>query len=462
MKIFRGLICVVIVFMFCSCSAASETPEISALPSYHVTESANTTIKLSLSFVSDELTVEETKLYQAVMEYMRRHPGVHIDLHYMVNTSSGYTKELIDKISKGTADDIAILNYSFPIQEVAAAATMIDFEELIASDNEVSRTDFFANILDAMKFEGGLYVMPLSVDYASTAIYKEYSSLLDKPLEEYETINYMDMTALYEKVLARQTDGNEIYMHSSRYVSSAVMDALNLQSFDYDTRAVDLYNERTKDLVEKAIRLPLISPIGESRYKSSDFLYSPEIKILFADGNAGNGTYYDCYMGYEDLQYTTPIPKSNFNGDAHFMVYEAAIINQGCNEIETAWDFLKFIMGYDKSNSETDYDPSEALVLYPVQKDLFRDRLTKTFESRYEINLKAGRATPYSKEETIEKALKVIEKHMGFMTKRNQYNDYDFKEIWTEHIMSIYYEDTTIEEMLKALERDLSDLLAKY
>lgn len=217
-KSFMSLFVALIVFS--SCSAQTETPEISSFPTLNATESAvasetkpsaapsstagtpyqtanntgdfvpdeNAPIKLTLSFTSSNPFQKETQLYKAAMEYMRRHPDVYIDLRYTVVGSYAnaltYDEKLLDSLSKGTAEDIVILRFTSPIRRVAASGTLLDFEELIKSDSEVKRTDFFENILDAVKYDSGLYIMPLCIEPVNYVLNKEYTHLLDKPLEK--------------------------------------------------------------------------------------------------------------------------------------------------------------------------------------------------------------------------------------------------------------------------------------
>lgn len=390
MKSFMLLVVAVIVFS--SCSAQTKTPEISSFPTLKATESAvaseitpsaapsatpgtpsqtantaanfvpdeNAPIKLTLSFTSSEAIMKDTQLYKAAMEYMRRHPDLYIDLRYTVVGSYAnaltYDEKLLDSLSKETAEDIVILRFTSPIRRVAASGTLLDFEELIKSDSEVKRTDFFENILDAVKYDSGLYIMPLSIEPDNYVLNKEYTPLLDKPLEEYKAVNYLDLMAAYEKTLASKADGDTIFIDNVTRRLTPFLYSLDIQSLNYDTRTIDIYNESTKDLFEKAMNFPRTSASEESICKLSDFFYSPQVKTLFATSSAGNGSYNDCYLGFEDFKYTSPVPVANFNGDVYFQLYESAAISKNCREPDTAWDFIKFLMGYDTSHPESDFD----------------------------------------------------------------------------------------------------------
>lgn len=496
MKNVKGFICTAIACMLCACSSASEPPEISAFPTLSLTESEKTSetapsatqgtptqsantadtfvpdesapIKLSLSFtlINNQYILEDSRIYKAAMEYMRRHPDVYFDLRHeeivMIEDAEAYQENLIDALSSGTAVDITLLDFSFPIKRVAAEATLVNFEELIESDSEVKRTDFFENILDAVKYEDALYVMPLTINVNSLVMNKEYTHLLDKPLEEYKSLDYRDMMKVYDKATAEQTSGDAIYMDNNTKRISAFFDALDLHSLDYEKRNVDIYNEETRDFMEKALSLPLIPVLESVRIQTDSFFYAPEMIILFPDANIGAG-FSDGYLEYEDFKYTKPIPVANFNGDIHFNVYQSAIISKNCQELDTAWDFLKFLMGYDKNEYETDYNLAKFYQGTPITRDLCRKLYTGFYEKRYEANLEAGRTPPYPKEEAIERAVTMTEKKVELATKRGQANDSDFMSIWYyTHYANYNYRITNLDETLKALERDLLDLLSKY
>lgn len=488
------ILLIIALMVFSSCSVQTESPEISPFPTLRTTESAKTSespstaapgqatdttgdfspdenapVKLSLSFImgSRESSLKDSRVYKAAMEYMRRHPDVFIDLRstpsLRLTDYEKYSDSLTDSLSAGTSADITLLDYFFPIRKVAAEATLVNFEELIESDREAERSDFFENILDAVKSEGGLYVMPLSFDVNPYMMNKEYTHLLDKPFEEYKSFDYRDMMSIYEKALARQTDGDMLYMdNNTPDSSSAFTYALDLQSLDNDTKTIDIYNEFKRDLVEKAVSLPVMSASDETKCRLSDFFFAPEINTLFADSSAGNGTYLDCFMGYEDIKYTSPVPLADFGGNVHFMLYQSAIISRNCQEIETAWDFLKFLMGYDRNYDGYNYHIGTFYQADPVLRDFFNEVNAATLEWRYAKNLEAGRTLPYPKEEAIKRAVSAVENMAQLAAKRSQTIDIDFLMIWNEHYSDYTGKTTTVSEMLKALERDLSDLMAKY
>lgn len=400
------------------------------------------------------------------MEYMRRHPDVYIDLRHtqviFTPDLEKYTNNLIDSLAAGTSEDIMILDYFFPMRRVAAADALADLDELIEADSEVKRSDFFENILDAMKYENGLYVMPLSFSTEYTLMNKEYTRFLEKPLEEYKTIDYRDMFKAYDKALAGNAVGDKIYLDSSSNSHITSLYALDLQSLDYDAKTVNLYNEDTKNLLDKAASLPLVSASEASQCRLSDFFFAPAVKTLFAGANDGSGGGYDCLLGYEDFKYSELIPLADFNGNVHCFVYQAAAISRNCAEPDTAWDFLKFLMGYSEDDDESGYDALNFYQSSPIQIELFKRLWTMYLGQRYDSNLKANRTPSLPKDEAIEKGVAAFEEYTELATRLNQFNDSEFQAIWNKHLTGYANKTVTATDMLKALEQDLRDLLAKY
>lgn len=463
----------ILLLSLCACSAQTETPSPSA-PSQTADTAGNlvpaesASIKLSISFMlsNGENSLRDSRIYEAATEYMRRHPDVHIDLRDTLILSDSdaerYVDNLTESLSAGTSADIAFLDNSFPVRKIAAEATLVDFEELIEKDNEVKRTDFFENILDAVKFEDALYVMPLTFTVDTFVMNKEYTSLLDKPFDEYSSLDFRDMMKVYEKAIESQNDGDKIYLSNSSFFRTNSFYAMDLQSLDYDTGSIDIYNESKRDLVEKAANLPRISTAEASRCRLSDFFYSPQVNLIFANQYVGGGGYYDGNLGYEDFKYTNSLPFADFYGDIHFMLNQSAVISRNCTETETAWDFLKFIMGYDENDDESEYIVGSFYQGDPIRRELFREFTATSFEYRYDVNLEAGRISPYTKQEAIENTVAMEERKAELATKRSQSFDFDISIIWNKHYNDYISKTTTTAEMLKALERDLLDLLAKY
>lgn len=210
------------------------------------------------------------------------------------------------------------------------------------------------------------------------------------------------------------------------------------------------------------MNFPLVTASEASKCKLSDFFYSPQVKTLFANSSAGNGSYNDCYLGFEDFKYTSPVPVANFNGDVYFQLYESAAISKNCREPDTAWDFIKFLMGYDTSHPESDFDLTAFYADTPVQRNVFKEKMSKTFERSYEQYVAAGLTPPYPKEEAVDRAVAAFEKNVSLAVKPLQSNNSDFRSIWEKHYNDYTANKTTTVDMLKSLERELMDFLAKY
>lgn len=494
MKKIRELSCVLIALMLIACSAATEAPAISEFPTLTVSETPTDTpsatptlestptpsasnepdesgkIKLSISLYGS-FSVKETRVYKAAEEYMRRNPDVSFDFRYSQGTYSSqrqeYTQKTIDDISRGSSADIMFIDELPSPRSFPAVNNMVDFEQLIEADRDLDRSDFFENILNAARYENGLYVLPLDFYASSYVMNKEYVNLLDKPIGEYKSIDYKTMMAVYEKALESHPRNDILYLDNTiSNFGNQFLEALDLDGLDFESGIVNIYNEKTYELAEKVSKRPLVTGLDITKIEYEDFFFDPQVAMVFSNQNAGGGmkghqTFEDAYLMYDDFAFTTPLLKSDFSGkNITFVPQSAVALSNNCTELDTAWDFIKFLLGYGYSESE--YSLYSYYSFNPVLKSMFRDKWTAVFDSRYDENLKNGRTPPYPKEEAIENAVALIEKETELINKITPNSDSGFSAL-----RSMYYWDYTdgkrsLQDTLKEFEATVRDLMQAY
>lgn len=445
--------------------ASQAAPAETLVPIAEFVPDENAPIQFSVSFAT-QADIKDTRVYLASMEYMRRHPDVYIEFKYKKvdpysTEPTDFVNKTIEDIRNGTSADIVMMEYNYPVRTIQLAGNLLDFEELIENDRNISRSDFLENILDGMKFENSLYVMPLCYHVFDYAINKKYANYLDKPFNEYETIDYKTMMSVYEKAINANKDNESIFMETSAGSDTAFVNALDLYTVNFDSESVDIYNEEKYVLAEKALNLPIIEGVGAARIKYDDFFYAPQVETIFGDANAGGGAYNDTRFEYEESVYSSPIPFADSKGNVPFFVYDAVAISKNCEELEAAWDFVKFLMGYDYEITEGGFDLSNFYRAYPIQKEMFTSMMASYYEWRYDKTI-IGHTTALTKEAAVEKVVAKVMTQVGLASKLSLVNDRGFSAIWWSSFNNYtYYKSVSLDETLKQLEKDLNNFLGK-
>ena len=103
------------------------------------------------------------QLSKAVSDFNSTHDSAHIDIkdYSEYNTATdfraGYERFLIDMIT-GSVPDILVMSSELPYKKIAAAGILEDLYPHLDADSELSREDFFPNIMDALELDGHLFM----------------------------------------------------------------------------------------------------------------------------------------------------------------------------------------------------------------------------------------------------------------------------------------------------------------
>lgn len=103
------------------------------------------------------------QLRQAIDDFNSTHDSAHIDIkdYSEYNTATdfraGYDRFLIDIIT-GSVPDILVMSSELPYKKIASSGILEDLYPYIDADRELSREDFFPNILGALELDGHLFM----------------------------------------------------------------------------------------------------------------------------------------------------------------------------------------------------------------------------------------------------------------------------------------------------------------
>jgi len=105
----------------------------------------------------------QDQLLDQVIHFNRTHDDVRIDVvdYYEYNTpddySAGYTK-LMTEIAAGTVPDLIDISVDMPYIQFASKGILEDLYPYLDKDEELSREDFFPNVMEALTVNDGLYM----------------------------------------------------------------------------------------------------------------------------------------------------------------------------------------------------------------------------------------------------------------------------------------------------------------
>ena len=175
---------------------------------------ANVQGKISISTYFEDAYLEE-----AAKKFMESHPDVQIEINTFSNptdnvevagggsmseldddpntTFEKYLTQLNVEFMGGNAEDMLCL-YGMPIYKYVDSGYLMDMTEFLKSDESMNDTDYYMNIVEAMKYKDGIYNMPLGYSMQLATVNEDY--IKDVSLPESSVWQLDNMVEATEKV----------------------------------------------------------------------------------------------------------------------------------------------------------------------------------------------------------------------------------------------------------------------
>lgn len=293
------------------------------------------------TFFQNDFFVEAKKKYEA------KHPNITIDLKY-IDTEDADLEVNLEKFIKttgtallsGKGPDLIEMD-QLPSGDYIKKQLLVNMSELIDKDPTFKKEQYFGNILDGMKVNGGLYGMPLGF-----FIYGLFgnNTLIEKSGVKIDD-SHWNWTQFIEtaRELVKHTDENQTVLGTSQpeyMITQLVNDQYGTfvdkesGKANFDSAAfTDLLKEVKSVFDDKIMSGDKGFPIFRDTQINSPDDYIREIKQSeFLTGG----------LSHKTKLYLKPIASGQQAGGS-FRTYQTLGINAKSSVKEEAWDFLKFM-----------------------------------------------------------------------------------------------------------------------
>ena len=314
-------------------------------------------------------------LRQAAANFNRQNPNYHIEIYEYLNQADFPAGDLTPDILNAVFGQ-ALLRYQVdimtgnipdiivqPLIEMYDRGFLLDLNPLINADPDISRADFFPNVLSAFERPDGTMPSISNKFFIQTMISRfETMGNIDiwTPEEMFELINHTQGMPL--PFGARMLRDNFLDM-MVRYINVGFIDMDNYKaSFDTD-EFINLLN--TAKLLPTFSDLPPEMMYGEPEIEVRQMQRGQQ--LLTMTNISSPGRYQSFYEAFEDM---LAIGMPTANGGANIiMPYLQLGIGASTSHPEAAWSFLRsFLL---ESASELEHAAIMGDVGFPLRIDLF-------------------------------------------------------------------------------------------
>ncbi|WP_164775395.1 ABC transporter substrate-binding protein [Paenibacillus glycanilyticus] len=369
---------------------APASPTSAQQPTGSKTDTDPVKLTFATYFLSDQMKT-------AVKKYESLHPNVEVelrttlpygkDLDEVTALQEKYITTMNTEILAGKGPDLMELDI-LPQESYTGKKLLLDLDELIESTPSFNKENYFMNILDNAKLDGGLYGIPL---YFSLDALQGDAAAIGKTGVAIDDSNWSweDFIAT-AKQLKQKGNADAVFYSSQSYMLSelttenfAQMVKLQKGKKSFDAALFISYMNQIKQMNEEGILFDIIKDGGgrESFSKGDLHTYFYDTRIESFE----NYVYNASIEGVPTL-YTKPHPHENGPG-GYFTTLGTVGINANSAHQQAAWDLLQFLMEDEAASASS----STVIRGFPINQ--------KAYDLQAQKLAQAGKLTTEGKEE---------------------------------------------------------------
>jgi multiple sugar transport system substrate-binding protein len=306
------------------------------------------------STLSGTLTISQCwdllRLDVAVERFAEIHPNVEIVLNRFNNDWQRYNAQVSAQLLAGVADDI-IDAAMFPFLDFADRGFLVDIYPLMRNDPDFNEDDYFMNVIYGMKHSGTLFAFPSSFTYVVVGVNNLFDDELVEIFRQYETISFRQILDLYFS----------LPYNGGRFVGLN-MDVLNIITESF-REFIDRENNIAHFNTDEFIKFISDARDGTNPQKAIDgllggFIFGNTIANATFVENAYNYLFFSTpvnaqqvFFPHVEEVFTHFIPLATNSGEIMTQSSHQFLINAASENIELAWEFLKFLTTDEVMNS---------------------------------------------------------------------------------------------------------------
>lgn len=411
----------------------------------------------------------------AVSKFQKDHPGVKVDIKdykaaYMSTSEGGLSDDEIQRADKATEDfqrintteimagkgaDIVEVG-SLPYRKYIAKNALVNLSEWMANDREFDINKYNQKILNACKYKGNLYILPVSFSFVMLGGNK---SILEKEGIKIDDTNWTwsDFFKIAQAV-TKDTNGDgkpDQYALPKMAGTDEIFDYMfNSNKFiDYDKKTASFDSKEFVDLLELSKTI--------SGYK----IYNPQVDSdkLWEMTDPGTIAFVNEYISsYQSLIFAQALsngevvflnsPSFEDVDNKPFIPGRTFAVNNNSKYKDEAWEFLKFLISDEMQASEDLFD---FVVNLAAQKQRAKNFLGQTFWYDIYKNEKGRDIKPVTQTDTDH--LDKLIGELGMLP----YNDPQVSKIIKDAVKEFFSGSKTAEETAKIIQNKISTCLGE-
>jgi len=393
----------------------------------------------------------DSMLESMAKKFQQRHPNIKVKVRSMDEDGKGTTEEMMKKfnaeIVSGNAADLVCLD-GLPYKKYYEKHIFTDLDEFISKDNSFDISMFYTNIIEACKYKGKLYAMPVTFNFKAVqvdeALAKAQGALFDVGDWTWEKFSKAALQLSKDKNGDGKTDIYGLAKTDPLELFGYIFSSTGKQFIDMENKSCSFDSEEFIQLLKMVKTLCSKETMHDKLDYEALYYDSSKGSIGFNFINELNTfefTIAKCMLGDGTQIYS--MPRWSKEAPATFDATMYAI-NSSSSMKEEAWEFVKFI------TSDGSYGRGHSVnknTLENIMKEMMKpDNSSTLMISNDKGETRTIVIEPYTEKQNEQ--MKSMIEDLG------QLNDYDpqLKAIIEEELKSYLNDQRSAEDVAKLIQ----------
>ncbi len=286
---------------------------------------------------------EQEFLTTAAEKFMETYPAVTVTINAYNETSGAgsvedYQTYLNTKIMTGKAEDI-IFNSFLPVTKYSEMGVFEDLNRYISLTPELNDENYFMNVLQAAKEEGGeIYLIPYMAKFNVVSFSEELLSEQAQVEKEIQSASFSERMAIAKELIQNTSKSNVflIQMNKLSYADYLIKDAFS----DF----IDVGNKEVN--IKSDVYINLLNEVKE--LSESDAFASGSVDFYNAEYYFAATSDYDVQAAFYELDTNAGLshgmPVADKEGNVAINANGCLTLNSASGNKDLAWEFIKFVL----------------------------------------------------------------------------------------------------------------------
>ena len=389
--------------------------------------------------------------------FNRVHPDVLVNIvPFDVPTDISQLMAFTTRLLADPPDILVFEPRSMVFEKMSLATLFVDFNDLFYGPRGINQDDYFANIFKASEAQGGLFHLPLYVDFEFTFLNKRLFEGIGVDVSQIVTLTIDEEIDFALRINEAFPDESI----SAHWLFNIYYALLHEPLYNIETGGVYVDTLEMRMRIERAMEVPIcersvvftpegVTTTGWIHFDMTNVAFTPSRYMRYSSTEGLLNSVQLIFLhDHPDTQFSQPVFMSFGDGlDGQFQARVAAALMRNAPNQDLAWELLRFVMEYEETLVWPEMRGPEGLPFwpysynplhFPINRARFEDQVGAVVGFNYLALIYAGAVDQQHREQSVADAMYFLREAMERLSHEVRFNEavmnsLVYPDIWLLH-----------------------------